>query len=281
MGSEGSAVLVTAAQQECHEQADSAVGHTTEPVLMQHPTEMPDFDRMRALHDEFAQFLLSYKFGSDEVLTKINILKEAFEFTNDYSPIEHVSSRIKSPDSILEKARRRGIELSLASIRENILDIAGIRITCSFMSDAYRLRDMLVRQEDVTLLQTKDYISRPKPNGYKSLHLLLSIPVFTLDRVEQVPVELQIRTIAMDFWASLEHKIYYKYEGAVPQNLMAELRDAADVADHLDRKMERLHEEVADLQRAQKTHDVSSDTELSDKLLESFPRGMKDSGTTP
>ncbi|MUK03073.1 GTP pyrophosphokinase family protein [Vibrio cholerae] len=230
---------------------------------MQHPTEMPDFQKMRALRDEFARFLLSYKFGSDEMLTKINILKEAFEFNNDYSPIEHVSFRIKSPDSILEKARRRGIELSLASIRENILDIAGIRITCSFMSDAYRLRDMLVRQDDVTLLQTKDYISQPKANGYKSLHLLLSIPVFTLDRVEQVPVELQIRTIAMDFWASLEHKIYYKFEGTVPENLLAELRDAADVADRLDRKMERLHEEVTNQQRTQELHKDGLNTESS------------------
>lgn len=243
--------------------------------------EMPDFREMRALRDEFARFLLSYKFGSDEMLTKINILKEAFELTNDYSPIEHVSFRLKSADSIFEKARRQGIEFSLASIRENILDIAGIRITCSFISDAYRLRDMLVRQEDVTVLETKDYIREPKANGYKSLHLLLSVPVFTLDRVEQVPVELQIRTIAMDFWASLEHKIYYKYEGAVPENLVTELRDAADVANRLDRKMERLHEEVSDLQRNEKAHGSRPDTELSEELLENFAQAMKNAGTTP
>jgi putative GTP pyrophosphokinase len=207
---------------------------------------------------------------------KINILKEAFELNNDYSPIEHVSSRLKSPDSIFEKARRRGIEFLLDSIRENILDIAGIRITCSFISDAYRLRDILVRQEDVTVLGTKDYISEPKRNGYKSLHLLLSIPVFTLDRVEQIPVELQIRTIAMDFWASLEHKIYYKYEGVVPENLLAELKDAADVADRLDRKMERLHEEVTHLQRAQGPYEVSSNSGLSEELLHNFARAIKD-----
>ncbi len=248
---------------------------------MQHPNEMPDFHRIRALRDEFARFLLSYKFGSDEMLTKINILKEAFELNNDYSPIEHVSFRMKSPDSILEKARRRGIELSLSSIRKNILDIAGIRITCSFNSDVYRLRDILIRQEDVTLLETKDYISQPKPNGYKSLHLLVSIPVFTMDQVEQVPVELQIRTIAMDFWASLEHKIYYKYEGAIPKNLLVELRDAADVANRLDRTMERLHEEVTNLPRAQKVQAAAPLTEMSGELLENLARAAKDPGATP
>ncbi|WP_104118403.1 GTP pyrophosphokinase family protein [Arthrobacter sp. B1805] len=243
--------------------------------------ELPDFREMRALRDEFARFLLSYKFGSDEMLTKINILKEAFELTHDYSPIEHVSFRLKSADSIFEKARRRGIELSLVSIRKNILDIAGIRITCSFISDAYRLRDMLVRQEDVTVLETKDYIRNPKSNGYKSLHILLSVPVFTLDRVDQVPVELQIRTIAMDFWASLEHKIYYKYEGAVPERLIAELKDAADVADRLDRKMERLHEEVTDLQRTEKAHERRSNPQLSEELLEDFARAMRNPEPRP
>jgi putative GTP pyrophosphokinase len=243
--------------------------------------EMPAFSEMRALRDEFARFLLSYKFGSDEMLTKINILKEAYELHHDYSPIEHVSSRLKSADSIFEKAQRRGIDFSLASIRENILDIAGIRITCSFISDTYRLRDMLVQQDDVTVLETKDYIHRPKANGYKSLHLILSVPVFTLDGVEQVPVELQIRTIAMDFWASLEHKIYYKYEGAVPERLLSELRDAADVADRLDRKMEGLHDEVTNLQLTQKAHGSRPSTELSEEFLKNFARARKTSETAP
>ncbi len=243
--------------------------------------DAPSFSEMRALRSEFARFLQSYKFGSDEMLTKINILKEAFELHNDYSPIEHVSSRMKSADSILEKALRRGIEFSLASIRENIFDIAGIRITCSFISDTYRLRDLLVHQEDVAVLEIKDYIRQPKANGYKSLHLILSVPVFNLGGVEQVPVELQIRTIAMDFWASLEHKIYYKYEGAVPERLLAELREAADVADRLDRKMEGLHDEVTNLQLTQKTHRSGPNTDLSEEFLKNFARVRTRFGTAP
>ncbi|MGB3859589.1 MAG: GTP pyrophosphokinase family protein, partial [Ornithinimicrobium sp.] len=133
-------------------------------------------------------------------------------------------------------------------IRDNIFDIAGIRITCSFISDIYTLADMLTDQKDVEVLQVKDYVAHPKANGYKSLHLILSVPVFLSDRVEEVPVELQIRTVAMDFWASLEHKIYYKFDRDVPAHIVAELKQAAEVANNLDRKMESLRTEVNGLQ---------------------------------
>ncbi|MET1044413.1 MAG: GTP pyrophosphokinase family protein [Microbacteriaceae bacterium] len=188
--------------------------------------------------------MLSYKFGIDELMTKINILKEEFSHTHEYSPIEHVSSRLKSPESILEKAARKGIPLSFDAIRREVSDIAGVRVTCSFITDTYRVCDLLSGQQDVTVLEVKDYIAEPKPNGYKSLHMIVQVPVFLSDRVEQVKVEVQIRTIAMDFWASLEHKIYYKYDRAVPVDLLTELKLAADVASTLDRSMERLHDEV-------------------------------------
>ncbi len=190
------------------------------------------------------RFMMTYKFGLDEMNTKLQILKEEFQHIHDYNPIEHMKSRLKSPESILNKIYQKNIELSLDSIKENIRDIAGIRIVCSFISDIYKVSEMIEQQEDVTVINIKDYINKPKPNGYQSLHLLLSIPVFLSDRVEQVFVEIQIRTVAMDFWASLEHKIYYKYNKEVPDDLTKELKYAANVASELDYRMEKLHSEI-------------------------------------
>jgi putative GTP pyrophosphokinase len=202
---------------------------------------------LQAIRTELTRFMMSYKFATDEMMTKVNILKEEFSAIHDYSPIEHVSFRLKSPEGILKKANRKGYPLDLEGIRENIQDIAGIRITCSFISDTYRVLEMLTSQRDITVLQVKDYIKNPKPNGYKSLHLIVAIPVFMSDRVQPVTVEVQIRTVAMDFWASLEHKIFYKYDGAVPPALVGELKEAADVANRLDVDMERLHDQVVSL----------------------------------
>lgn len=196
------------------------------------------------LRDGLARFLLSYKFGIDEMMTKINILKEEFTYTHEYSPIEHVISRLKSPESIVAKAQRIGCPVTFEDMREQMHDIAGIRVVCSFIADAYRVSDMLSRQGDVTVVEVKDYIKSPKANGYKSLHLIVDVPVFMSESVEPVRVEIQIRTIAMDFWASLEHKIYYKYDRDVPSRLLDELAKAADVANELDVKMELLHDEV-------------------------------------
>jgi putative GTP pyrophosphokinase len=208
------------------------------------PRELTD---LRKLSDEFTRFMLSYKFGIDEVMTKLNILKEEFHHRHDYSPIEHISSRLKSPESIMEKANRKGCELTLDGIRSELHDIAGIRVTCSFVSDTYKVAEMIAAQQDVTVLEVRDYIREPKSNGYQSLHMIIEVPVFMSDHVERVKVEVQIRTIAMDFWASLEHKIYYKYHRAVPETLLDELREAAQAASRLDVKMERLHDEVVAL----------------------------------
>lgn len=200
---------------------------------------------IKQIKTELTRFMMSYKFALDEVNTKIDILKQEFHYMNDYNPIEHVKSRLKTPESIIKKVYRKGVELSLPSIRENIRDIAGVRITCSFISDIYELSHMLQNQKDITVIECKDYIKNPKPNGYKSLHLILQIPIFMSDRVDNVYVEVQIRTIAMDFWASLEHKIYYKYNKEVPVKLMKELKQAADSVSHLDEKMESIHREIS------------------------------------
>ena len=199
---------------------------------------------LKALRDEFQRFLAEYQFGLREVETKLGILREEFQLLHDYNPIEHVSSRVKTPDSLIDKVVRKGIDPTFEQIREHITDIAGIRVTTSFTKDAYRLFDLLTAQDDITLRDVKDYIAEPKGNGYKSLHAIVEVPVFLSSGRVDVVVEVQFRTIAMDFWASLEHKIYYKYDGAVPDGLLAELQDAAATAAELDARMERLHAEV-------------------------------------
>ncbi|NHN30552.1 GTP pyrophosphokinase family protein [Paenibacillus sp. S3N08] len=191
--------------------------------------------------------MMAYKFALDAIDTKLEILKEEFQFLHDYNPIEHTKSRLKTPESIMRKMYKKGFEITLPSIKHNIKDIAGMRITCSFISDIYRIQEMLAGQSDLKILEIKDYIKNPKPNGYQSLHLLIEIPVFMSDRQEQVCIEVQIRTIAMDFWASLEHKIFYKYNQAVPDRLLQELKAAADSATALDQQMERLHTEITEI----------------------------------
>jgi putative GTP pyrophosphokinase len=212
--------------------------------------QLMDLKNLKTLKIELTRFMMAYKFALDEMSTKINILKDEFNYIHDYNPIEHVKSRLKSPESILKKVQRKGYTFSLQSIKENIRDIAGIRITCSFKSDIYELSKMISMQKDIRVVEYKDYIKNPKPNGYQSLHMILEIPIFMSDREELTYVELQIRTIAMDFWASLEHKIYYKYNKDVPQQLIDELKDAAEMAAHLDLKMEGIHKEVSAIKQA-------------------------------
>jgi putative GTP pyrophosphokinase len=195
----------------------------------------------REVRAGLTRFLMPYKFAIDEVMTKLRILQEEFTQTGEYNPIEHVSSRLKDPDSIIEKMERRGIPLETERVRETITDIAGVRVVCAFVSDVYRVFELLTAHSDVTVYQVKDYIAKPKENGYRSLHLLLEVPVFLSSGPVQTIVEVQIRTIAMDFWASLEHKIYYKYDREVPEQLLAGLHDAAEQAGRLDSTMEWLH----------------------------------------
>lgn len=207
-----------------------------------HP--IPDPAELRQLIGDLRRLVLTYKFGIDEVMTKVSILRDEFRHMQNYNPVEHVGSRLKSFESIVAKCRRKGIPLTPEGVRAQMFDVAGVRITCSFVNDIYLVRDMLLGQSDMTLLEERDYIKHPKAAGYKSLHLIVQIPVFLSDRVEHVIVEIQLRTIAMDFWASLEHKIYYKYDGDVPRHLTDSLKLASDVAWSLDTSMERIHDEV-------------------------------------
>ncbi|WP_219838220.1 GTP pyrophosphokinase family protein [Paenibacillus sp. R14(2021)] len=193
---------------------------------------------------EWAKMLMSYKFALDEVSTKLTILNEELQFIQNYNPIEHVKTRIKSPESIVEKLQRKGVEVSKENAAAHIRDIAGVRVICSFTTDVYRVYDMIRSQGDVKVLEVKDYIKEPKPNGYQSLHLIISIPIFLSDRTEHVNVEIQLRTIAMDFWASLEHKIYYQFHDDMPASIREQLKATADMIGMLDRRMLGLKEEV-------------------------------------
>ncbi|MEG6588394.1 GTP pyrophosphokinase family protein [Paenibacillus barengoltzii] len=207
-------------------------------------------EQMKVLRKSLTRFMMMYKFALHEVETKIEILQEEFQLLHEYNPIEHTKSRIKSPESIMKKLHRKGGASSLEDIKRSIRDIAGIRITCSFISDIYRISEMLQAQKDLKILTIKDYIKNPKPNGYKSLHMLVEVPVFMSDGEEMVCVEIQIRTIAMDFWASLEHKIFYKYNESVPERLLQDLKTAADTAFELDLKMEQLQQEMEEIKHA-------------------------------
>lgn len=216
------------------EDALRALGEDPEQVTRQ----------LQQLHDEYTALRMHYQAGIDEVLTKVKILRQEFEQMHDYSPIEHVRPRLKSVESMVAKALRTEGEMTIPAIRERIHDIAGVRIICSFTADVYWIADMLAAQPDLEVMTVKDYIARPKPNGYRSLHLIVTVPVYLSTHTELVPVELQIRTIAMDFWASTEHKLNYKYDAQLPAHLSGELEDAARVARELDARMERLREEI-------------------------------------
>ncbi|UKS31340.1 GTP pyrophosphokinase family protein [Paenibacillus sp. HWE-109] len=202
---------------------------------------------LKTFKNDITRFMMTYKFALDAMETRVEILVQEFEMLHEYNPIEHTKSRLKSPESIFHKLSRKGGDFSFSGIKDSIKDIAGMRITCSFISDIYVISNMLKNQGDLKVLGEKDYIKHPKPNGYQSLHLLIEVPVHMSDRKENVCIEVQIRTIAMDFWASLEHKIYYKFNQgnqAVPGRLLDELKQAAAAAYALDLQMERLHAEI-------------------------------------
>lgn len=194
--------------------------------------------------EEWKSALLLYDSALKEVNTKLEILNNEFKMAHRYNPIEHITSRIKSAESIAKKMRHKNRELTVENIVKYINDVAGIRIICSFWSDIYRIADAIAKQNDVKVLKVKDYIVNPKGNGYKSYHMIVSVPIFLSENVIETKVEIQIRTIAMDFWASLEHKIYYKFEGNAPENISKDLKECADIISYLDHKMQSLNEEI-------------------------------------
>ena len=194
--------------------------------------------------DSWNTIIFLYNSALKEVRTKVEILNDEFQQVHQYNPIEYIKSRIKTPESIVKKLKRYGYESSIDNMVNYVNDIAGIRIVCSFTSDIYKLAEMIGKQNDLTVISIKDYIKNPKESGYKSYHMLVTVPIFLSDRVIDTKVEIQIRTMAMDFWASLEHKIYYKFEGNAPGYISRDLRECSDIVSMLDAKMLSLNEEV-------------------------------------
>jgi Uncharacterized protein conserved in bacteria len=194
--------------------------------------------------DGWKTMMFLYNAALKEVETKLNVLNDEFRHVHKYNPIEHIKTRIKTPESIVKKLRRGGHESSIENMVEHVNDIAGVRLICSFTSDIYRLGDMIGSQGDLKVLMIKNYIQNPKESGYKSYHMLVTVPVYLSDGVVETKVEIQIRTIAMDFWASLEHKIYYKFEGNAPAYISRDLQECATMVSELDDKMLQLNEEI-------------------------------------
>ncbi|EGG80848.1 hypothetical protein HMPREF9477_01884 [Lachnospiraceae bacterium 2_1_46FAA] len=194
--------------------------------------------------DSWKTVMFLYNSALKEVGTKLEILNDEFKHVHSYNPIEHIKTRIKTPESIVKKLKRYGYEISIDNMIRYINDIAGVRLICSFTSDIYRLAAMIGNQSDLKVLTIKDYIKNPKDSGYKSYHMLVSVPIFLSDSVVNTKVEIQIRTIAMDFWASLEHKIYYKFEGNAPEYISRDLKDCADMVSMLDEKMLSLNNAI-------------------------------------
>ena len=192
--------------------------------------------------DAFETVMFVYESALIQMRSRIDVLNNELSQVYSYNPIEYVKTRLKTPESIMQKLRKQGHSFNVNDLIEYIHDIAGIRITCSFFSEIYFLADMIAKQDNLEVLSIKDYISTPKESGYMSYHMLLSIPVALADAVVPAKVELQIRTMAMDFWASLEHKMYYKYEGNAPDYFERELRECASIISRLDTKMMTLNE---------------------------------------
>ena len=196
---------------------------------------------------EFQKLLTYYECAIMEVEAKFNILNQEFSLSREYSPIETIKSRLKTMDSLMEKVERYKVPLSVKSIEENIEDIAGIRVICGFPEDIYTVANCFIQQDDVTLIDCKDYIKKPKPNGYRSLHLIISVPIYLEHEKRDMKVEVQLRTIAMDFLASLEHKLKYKKELPEELNdrLVAELLECANIGADLDERMQHIRRQLS------------------------------------
>lgn len=193
---------------------------------------------------EVARLMSYYRCAMMEIETKLNVLNEEFSWEMDHNPISSIKKRLKSMPSIIGKLERKGHPLSMENIEEHLMDVAGVRVICSFPEDVYAMRDALIRQDDVVLLEEKDYIKNPKPNGYRSLHLIIGIPIFLAKEKKMMKVEVQLRTIAMDFWASLEHQLRYKKNSYFTKEMAEELTECARISADLDLRMDDIRKSV-------------------------------------
>ncbi|MCQ2541404.1 MAG: GTP pyrophosphokinase family protein [Lachnospiraceae bacterium] len=210
------------------------------------PNDVPEVDKWTEVN-------LVYESALAQMEARLKVLNSEFQMVHNYNPIEHIKSRIKTPESIVKKLKSKGIEPTIEAMVEHVNDIAGIRIICSFTSDIYRIADLITNQSDLEVISIKDYIKQPKQSGYQSYHMIITVPIYLSTRTVEVKVEIQIRTVAMDFWASLEHKIKYKFEGNAPQYIKQSLIDCAQMVSALDDEMLRLNDEIRKLTEETRT----------------------------
>lgn len=201
-------------------------------------------DWMHQKSMEFIKLMSYYKCAMMEIETKFNVINEEYSFEYDRNPISSIKTRLKSPPSIRGKMEQRGLAFDIASIEENLNDIAGVRVICAFPEDVYVLSEALLKQDDVTLIEKKDYIANPKENGYRSLHMIVETPIFLTQGKRMMKVEIQLRTIAMDFWASLEHQLRYKKDVEFTSEMADELYQCAETSAELDRRMDGLRKRI-------------------------------------
>lgn len=212
-----------------------------ETVIPENTSLEQNIDVFKGVAKQFEELMMMYSSAIREVRTKLEVLNDEFQVRRSHNPIAYIKYRVKKPASIVEKLHRRGFPVTLESVEKNLHDVAGVRVICNYVQDIYMVADMLTSQNDITLLEVKDYIANPKPNGYRSLHLVLEVPVFFSDGCKQMKVEVQIRTIAMDFWATLEHHLKYKTEGPVPEEIAQELKVCSDVISDTDKRMQNIY----------------------------------------
>lgn len=205
--------------------------------------------RMQSRIQPFMMLLMQYRCAIREIETKLNVLNDEFSLQYERNPFESIKSRVKSPVSIVEKMNRKGYELTVENIEDKLNDVAGIRVICSFVEDIYKMAETLTSQDDINVVQIKDYISNPKPNGYRSLHLIVEVPIFLSNEKKYMKVEVQFRTIAMDFWASLEHQLKYKKKIENPEQIAVELKKCADVISEVDIRMQDIRYMIDEVQK--------------------------------
>ena len=220
----------------------------TSPLLLKASERMGvPVEQLEEFIAEYNDMQVLYRSAIREVCTRLEVLDDEFSFRQKRNPIHSIQSRLKSPQSMMEKVGRRKLDPSIDVIRTHLMDIAGIRVICSYVDDIYLLADLLCAQDGIELVRAQDYIRRPKPNGYRSLHLVVKVPVRFSDGEQRVPVEIQIRTIAMDFWASLEHELRYKAAGKVTRDIVRELGDCAESIAELDARMQKVYRQLEQL----------------------------------
>lgn len=224
-------------------QMEQKIEEQEETLEKQHRIIEMQAEKLRE-SEPFNRLMLEYRAAIMEVETRLKVLNEEFSRTYNRNPFESIKSRLKSPASIYEKMARKGCPVTVENIREHLKDVAGLRVICSFPDDIYRLADLLVRQDDFILLRQKDYIRNPKKNGYRSLHLILNVPIFLSHEKKYVKAEVQFRTIAMDFWASLEHKLKYKQDVANTEEIEGQLKACADSIEALDYQMQDIRDKI-------------------------------------